>query len=249
VVIIELLGAPGSGKTTLAGELGSTVDGGVDLEEAVRRAIRDRGEDPQARIAARLSRSPESRLWKAAYARSTDRFSALVRFIHSHPSVLETVLDVQRQRADRDRGQDLVLGWILNLMSRYQLSTEAGHDGPVVIDEGFAQRAVALLGLGFDPDQDPSLLDDYLAAIPRADLVVAVATPIEVCQQRLDGRGWSERVTDLDQAGRDLFLESAVAVVARVASGLAAVGTPLIWVDGTTPPRDSIARVAATFQG
>jgi hypothetical protein len=194
-----------------------------------------------------MSRSAGSRLWTAAYARSTDRFSALARFLHDHPAVLETVLGVQQRRAGRDQGQDLVLGWILNLMARYQLATEGSPNAPVVIDEGFAQRAVALFGHGFDPVEDGSDLDFYLATVPRPDLVVAVATPIEVCRSRLDERGWSDRLADVDQAGREGFLQSATEVVTRVVSGVTAREVELIWVDGTTPPQDSIARVAATL--
>jgi hypothetical protein len=162
--------------------------------------------------------------------------------------LLQTILEVQRGRVDRDRRQDLALGWILNLMARHQLATETPIKGHLVIDEGFAQRAVALVGHGFEPGPDQSVLDEYLAVIPRPDLVVAVATPLEVCRQRMEERGWSERVADLDAAARESFLISAGEVVARVATGLEAAGIMLIWVDGTTPPPDSLSRVAASLR-
>ena len=143
--VVELLGAPGSGKTTLARQLALRLPGAIELEEAVRSSIRKRGDDSVARIAARVTRSSSSRLWKGAYSRATDRFSALARFIADKPETLEAVLAAQRHRADRDRGQDLALGWVLNLMARYQLAVEGrGSSDWVVIDEGFSQRAVAL---------------------------------------------------------------------------------------------------------
>jgi hypothetical protein len=232
----------------LARELVGVVDSAVALEEAVRVGLRERSEDGLTRAAAKWTSSADSRLWKAAYARSTDRFTALGRFLKEHPGLVETVLAVQRQRSDRDLNPDLVLGWILNLMSRCQLAEESGPSGLVVIDEGFAQRGVALLGPGFDPLTDQALLDAYLGALPSPELVVAVETPLEVCRERLDRRGWSERVRYLDPAERHRFLTSAAEVTGLVAAGIAASGGRLIWVDGTTPVPDSLAPVAATLQ-
>ncbi len=200
-----------------------------------------------ARTVARLSRSSSSRLWRASYARSTDRFSALARFLEATPRTLETVLAAQRSRADRDRRQDLVLGWVLNLMARYQLATEWEGQGWLVLDEGFYQRGVALFSHGFVPEDLP-LLTEYLSSVPQPDLVVAVETPLEICAARLDQRGWSERVVDLPSDQRHVFLADAFAVTRAVADHVEASPTPVKWVDGTTPIPDSLLTVAATFR-
>jgi hypothetical protein len=225
-----------------------TLPGAIGLEDSVRVAIADHGEDSVSRTRARLARSGSSRLWKAAYARSPDRFSALTRFLTAHPATLETVLTAQRERAERDMGQDLVLGWVLNLLARYQLATDASIDGWLVIDEGFCQRGVALLGYGFLPDDEP-LLAGYLSSIPPPDAVVMVDTPIETCRQRLDQRGWSERVRDLDEARRNGFLDSAAGVARSIATQLEGTGIRVIWVDGTMPVPVSASQVGATLGG
>ena len=147
--VVEFLGPPGSGKTTLSRDLARSLPGVVDLDEAVRTAVRLAGEDGMARTAAKLSRSSGSRLWRAAYARSTDRFWGLARFIESQRPVMETILAAQRARVARDRGQDVVLGWVLNLMARYQLAIESAQADWLVIDEGFCQRGVAVFSYGF----------------------------------------------------------------------------------------------------
>ncbi len=54
--VVEFLGTlPGSGKTSLARELIRSLPNTIDLEEAVRLAVKTGGEDGLTRAAARLS--------------------------------------------------------------------------------------------------------------------------------------------------------------------------------------------------
>jgi hypothetical protein len=131
-------------------------------------------------------------------------------------------------------------------MARYQLAVEEDSGDWLVVDEGFAQRGVALFAHGYDTSERSGLAA-YLASIPRAEAVVALDVPLDVCAHRLDQRGWSERVRDLDPPGRRRFLETANDVTRLVAGHLESDGIRVIWVDGTTPVADSVARVAATL--
>lgn len=246
---VELLGGPGSGKSSIAGRLTESLPGAAGLETAALTALRRSGDDRLTRLIAHATRNSSSRLWRWAYARSTDRFSALTRFIDQHPDVLSRVTEAQRRRSDRDRSQDMVLGWVLNLMARYQLATEdPGVDGCLVIDEGFCQRAVALFGYGFQ-NRDAPLLQEYLEAIPLPDVVVVVDTPLEVCEARLEKRGWSQRVAQLDFADRHDFLLGTSAVVDAVTAFLETTRARVVRVDGTNPADSTARSLAATLAG
>lgn len=246
VPVVEFLGIPGSGKSTLARELTKTLGTAVSLEDAVRETVAANGKDPLIRAVARITRSADSRAWRTAYGRSSERLEALTRFLAGHPEALESVLSAQRLRADRDRGQESVLGWIFNSMARYELALSSMGSRWLVIDEGFAQRSVALFAYGYLPKDEP-LLADYLEEIPLPDALVVVETPLDVAGRRLDGRGWSARVTDLDPPTRRRFLEDSARVVEAVTTCLQDTSTRLIWVDGTTSVPDSLARVSATL--
>jgi hypothetical protein len=217
------------------------------LNDAVLASVAAHGEDRLARTVARMTRRSWSKTWRAALARSTDRSSALTRFLTAWPAAMETVLAAQTARADRDRGQELTLGWMLTLMSNFQLATEHLGEGDwLIVDEGFSQRAVAVFGFRFAAD-DQGMLDRYLNAVPLPRTLVVVDTPVEECARRLDERGWSERVVDLDAARRLEFLESCREVIVTVAKHREQAGSRVIWVDGTTPTPDSILRIGATL--
>lgn len=244
--VVEFLGVPGAGKSTVADALSEAVPGAVSLGDAVRDSIGRRGGDPITRVAARLTRSPSSRLWSAAYARSTDRLSALIRFASARPDFLESVLVAQRQRGGRDVRPDLVLGWIVNLMARYQLATEYGGAGWLVVDEGFAQRAVALLAAGYEQSDEPALRA-YLDASPRPDVLVVVESSLNVCVARLDRRGWSERVARAKETDRQAFLEGCAQMVSLICTRSAEAGLEVISVSGEDPVTNSVSRIAATL--
>ena len=244
--VVEFLGLPGSGKTTLAGDLPAALPGALSLNDGARISIRDGGADGVTRLAARLARSSNGRLWSMAYARSSDRPAALVRFVSERPALMESVVAAQKARADRDLRPDLVLGWVVNLMARYQLATEGAGASWLVMDEGFAQRAIALFAAGYEAGDEPAIRE-YLTQSPVPDTLVIVETPLEVCSNRMDRRGWSERLVEVSAGDRRRFLESAETIVSTIEDEWEACGVELLKVSGEGPPQDSISRIAATL--
>ena len=123
--VVEFLGLPGAGKSTMRREvIASMKEAGqsaADLPTAMLAAIRLHGADRLTRAVAIVTRSGSSPVWRRAYARSTDRFTALTRFLAANPEVMEVVLATQRQRRGRDLHQERVLSWILSLMANTQL--------------------------------------------------------------------------------------------------------------------------------
>jgi dephospho-CoA kinase len=244
---VEFLGPPGSGKSTLAAALISALPETVGLDEAVHRALAVTG-SPLTRVVAAVMRSERSKVWRSTYARSRDRREALERFEASHPGVEEAVEQGQLERMARDRSQELVRTWVTGLMARYQLATEHPVADTLVIDEGFHQRAVALFGYGYTEGDRPCL-DSYLRSIPASALLVVVDTPDEVCHQRLDARGWSERVKDLPDEERERFLHDSAGVVVLVADHAAQAGVTVFTVNGTVSPSGNAALVADRLKG
>lgn len=243
---VEFLGLPGAGKSTLFEYARQSIDAPpdsvVDLEEATFRAVRRQGRDKLARVVARLARSANGRIWRWAFVRSTDRFAALPRYLSHNPRLMEVVLAAQQRR--RNPRSELVLSWMLNLLAAFQLAREAGDDGTwLIIDEGFCQRALSLFAYGF-AGEDEAALEAYIEAIPLPNVVILVEAPIAVCEERLDGRGWSERITDLDAGDRHTYMVAASTCVELIANLVERRGARLVRVDGSGPVAESRALLA-----
>lgn len=232
---VEFLGIPGSGKSTIAARVLTLDHDLIGLDAAVHRALRVGARDPAVRMAARAARSHDGRAWRAAYARSPDRFTALGDFLTAHPDLMAAVGTAQDRRRERDIGAETTMGWIINLMARFQI---VGREDLVVIDEGFCQRAVALFGVGFATDDRP-LLDAYLATVPTPELLISVQAPLDLCRRRLDAVGWSER---LPEHARESFLETAAEVVHHVEETMRP-RCQIMTLDGSAPVEDNATAV------
>lgn len=237
---IELLGIPGSGKSTLSRQLAGseTSTGRVwALEEAARRALRGRGSHIGTRAAARLTPNADNRLWKIVYSRAPERAEAMVEFASHWSEFLESVVTAQRERVKRDHGQSLVLSWILNLGARFVLASRGiPRSDSLIIDEGFAQRALAVFGHGW-ADSDRPHLARYLQTMPKPEVIVRIDAEVEICRQRLDRSGWPQRASQLSRDERVAYLERARETVDTVATHLDRAGVQLVEVAGDVTTR------------
>lgn len=232
---VEFLGVPGSGKSSIYKTVLTRMADVVGLDEAVRRSLRATATDPMTRLAARVSRTADSRIWKAAYGRSPDRFQGMVDFVSAYPGVIEAV--ARAVPGMSGVGARPGLGWVMNLMARYQLASRIGGED-LLVDEGFYQRAVVLFAYPFSESAAPTL-ESYLEAVPPPRLVVCVDAPVEICRRRLTSRGWSDRVAE---DARDSFLDDAFRVV-DLAREHASRQLRTLVLDGTKPIHHNATQV------
>ena len=246
MMVVEFLGSPGAGKTTLV--------------PAVTEELREQRWEPWTVIdAARpfAARSLPGRasarfvpaslrdawLWRVFAV-----LSALhgIAFFLRNPNLARQAFWRQRFRpAAADVRRRRVGGWFFRMAGRYAfLSAHALPGEVLILDEGFAHRVVQLFASTVElPSR--RVLADYVSRIPRPEVVVHVRTPAVVCEERIHARGVWDRLQNT--AELEAFVRNAHETVEMTASQIKHEGWAVIEVDNGGP--DAAAAVAAARRG
>ena len=245
-MIIEFIGVPGAGKTTL---MPSVIEffqeRGIDTFTVVQaaRLFAQRtvtGKVIQALTPASL-RQPL--LWQVFY-----RFSVLRRrqFRQEHPQLMQFLLASQANRPlAADVQQRKVLYWFDHLTGYYTfLQAYARPDEALVLDEGFVHRVVQLFSSSVEePNREE--IATYLDLVPRPDLVIFAQAPRDICEQRIYERGLWERARHKDAAEISQFVANAHLAVNLAAEYMRQKGWTMIAVDNG---RDDLLAVQAELR-
>jgi adenylate kinase len=187
--VVELVGAPGSGKTTLATLVRDDlvrrgVEAGTVADAARRHAEvtalgRMLAPVPSARIRRVL-------LWQAFYALASVE---ALRFARARRELTKCVLRSQRARPLPLRRKAHTLYWFFQLGGRLRFleSTARGRE-VLVVDDGFLHRASHLFASHVDRPRRGDVAR-YVELVPSAELVVHVTAPDDVCLRRVVDRG------------------------------------------------------------
>lgn len=187
--VIELIGTPGSGKTTLALRLVSMLRSrGIPAETIVSAS---RGHVERTRLGRLIDVLPWARprrllLWWAFYALAT---AHTLRFVKRHPALARHVVRSQLARDLKIRRRAHTFYWFLQLAGRYDFLVGTSRAGDVlVVDDGFLHRA---LSLHASHRERPSaeVVHRYVDLLPRPDVAVHAVAPAEVCERRVHERG------------------------------------------------------------
>jgi len=212
-VVVELIGIPGAGKTTLSREIVSLLrERGVEAGTVVG-AARDHaartipGRGLEHVHPARLRRAL---LWQLFYLLAT---APALRFRREHRALVRHVRGGQRALPIPRRVRRHIRYWFFQLGGRYRLLTTTSDGGEaLVFDDGFLHRSVHLHASHLE-EPDADRVRAYVDLVPVPDLVVVVAASREVCEPRVRERGvWAH---SRHMTGRELsmYLANAERVV------------------------------------
>ena len=193
-LIIEFIGTPGAGKTTLSNELIRLLqEEGIDASTIIG-AARDHAFRTVVGRAVAWLAPPSLRaplLWQVFYLLSMIH---VLGFARKHYELCRQVLRTQLGRNVPVAAKRHALFWFFQLVGRYDfLRATAGDREAIVLDDGFLHRSVQLHA-SHSEEPDSGRVWDYVDLLPRPDLVVFVVAGREVCERRIRRRGvWPHR--------------------------------------------------------
>ena len=230
-MIVELIGAPGAGKTTLVPAVAAHFVGlGLSARTVVEAARPFARRTPAGAAAARLAPPPLARalLWQLFYHTST---AYRLRFFARHPRLVAYVLRSQRRRPIPAEERRHASHWFFVLTGQYEFLRAHARPGEwLIYDEGFAHRAVQLHASS-DETPDAGQVARYVGLLPRPDLLVAVRAPWQLCAERVYRRGLWARFRHKGRAEVERYIRHAHRVVELALEPIRAGGWTLIEVD------------------
>jgi thymidylate kinase len=212
-MIIEFIGAPGSGKTTFVPVLRDFLaEKGYSANEVLDAARPFAQKTIPGKIVNSILPGKLKRffLWQIFYLFS---FINRAEFSRTHNTLLGSVLTYQSRRPITKSDKKHVLRWFIHLTGYYQFFTKYLEPKEVLIfDEGFVHRVVQLFS-SENEAVDFNAIKEYLNSIPKPDLVVFINAPEEICVERVFSRGVWDRFREKDPQDTLLFLNRAWEIV------------------------------------
>jgi hypothetical protein len=210
-MIVEFVGAPGTGKSTLAAALCRHLDdGGMRAlpTEAARRRARQRLRRPRASLA-----------------------GAALAFVLRHPGlVLRVAAGLVRRRVPW-RERVVTLHRFLRDAAVHRLLRRTLRAGEAaVLGEGLVQRVIGLYVSATERAQ-PREVARYVAALPAIDGLVFLRAPVALCARRIGARGLPWRLRGRSPAEITRFVAHAAEAAELAAAACVARGTPVIAAD------------------
>jgi thymidylate kinase len=212
-LMIEFIGTPGAGKTTLSNELIALLREQGILASSILGAARDHSARTALGRAVLWLSPPSLRaplLWQVFYRLS---MLHILGFAREHLELCRQVLRTQLQRQVPVATKRHGLSWFFHLAGRcHFLQTTAVDRETIVVDDGFLHRSVSFYA-SHSEEPDPEGVSDYVDLLPTPDLVVFVVARREVCEERILRRGvWTHR-RHLSSSAISRYLRNAEQVV------------------------------------
>lgn len=233
---IELIGMPGSGKTTvshlLCRELETLGIVPLTLPEAGRVVAR------RSWLGAVLS--PPGTTWGDRFAWKIFGLERLMRgvgFLVIRPRLawLLIMSQLRRPRSARGRQRRVMSWWIRIAGARSVLLARRNDDEVVVLDEGFCHRVVQLFSSA-DEVPDHTMIARYASYIPFPDVLMHVAASVDLSYSRIVDRGIWERLEREDPVRVKAFLASADLAISHLLDSGEARAARVIEVNNTSEP-------------
>ncbi len=187
-MIVELIGIPGAGKTTLAGKIVSLLsERGFVAATSTDAARRHAGRSRTVRILPLAPHPSNGRLlWVVFYALGMLNG---IFFVWEHRRLVGTVVGAQLRRPVSVATKRHILFWFFQLGGRHRFLSSTGRSGEVlVVDDGFLHRSVHLSASHLE-EPSRAWVRSYVDLVPPADVVVHVVAETELCERRVLERG------------------------------------------------------------
>jgi thymidylate kinase len=241
---IEVVGIPGSGKSTWVNGLIELMNGGGRTAYTLRKAARIPTNRAKTGRYKKYALNFLSRKLLNEEIRHTSNESgqtdSFLSFMIDNPELFEFVFhnQIERNYKEWERKHDIT--YFFQLCSMFQtVKNELKEHESVVIDEGFTYIPIRTLGHG------DKIIDEYITRymtlIPRPDVLVRISCDPVVCDDRMLQRksGHPSRLGTRERDDRIRFLELCQRYIDFVTDAVSGIGVNIINIDTSKDPDET----------
>lgn len=246
--VVELFGAPGTGKSTLLRALDGRRIGGRRVVAVGRlRRVARRGPSDRSAAGAPIGSGPARRIMERLLSRdrTTEELATLLaRRTADWSAILALLTDAPLGRGSTDPFEPLrAPGWLRVTLENRALADAAPDDLVVVLDEGLAQRVRILCG----DAPDAARLARFAVTLPPATLQVHLTADTGTLVARAQRRDRTiYRHRGLDVPGLAASVERDAALLATVAETLRGRGDAVLELATSMLDPEDAARTVIT---
>lgn len=215
-LVIEFVGVPGAGKSTLVRETvrilrSRGIEAGTMIEHARGHAARTSLGHIVSKV--KPQRVRDACMWHLFYLLAA---RDALGFARQRGSLCRSVMRKQRGRPISVLMKRHILFWFFQLGGRHRLLSRFSVRGEaLVLDDGFLHRVVHMTSSHVDRP-DPDWIRNYVGSVPQPDLVVHVVAGSQTCSGRVTARGLWTHSRRLSKEELDRYIDAA-AVATNVA--------------------------------
>lgn len=239
-MIIEFIGTPGAGKTTLVPTVIDTLQmRGIRAYTVVEAARVYAQRTYLWKVCGRFV--PESLqrpiLWRIFYYCSV---IYRLKFVLCHLKLIRHVIKSQKGRPQSaDIKSRKILYWYFRMVGYYEfLKAYIQPDEALIFDEGFVHRVVQLNTSGVE-EPNPEQILTYVDLLPQPDQVIFIQAPYDVCENRIYQRGLWDRFRHKDTAEISNFVANAWLIVNLAAKHIKDKGWAIVEIDNGADDLDA----------
>ncbi len=246
---IELLGLPGSGKSTAYRMLLAHCTRKRihihTLHEAAYHALQSCDQTRYVKILARMLPYRIGYRLVGRFPKTVDDvlYQKFQKFVGERPQLAAVIQRWQAQSSEHPQDLGLlVFLWFFELFSSYQLvSDHIKAHVPVVIDEGFCNRALTLFA--YHSHISRSELERYIEHIPLPQLVLYVDTSPAIAETRLQSRGYPIRMHAMSSDQKIRFMKRMASCVDTICQQLSQKHVDVLHISNDCSEEDLSRKV------